>query len=415
MRMLTILRRPGLRFLAVAGFTVIGVALGGCKAKTEAPQSQPATEKSPVPAQPTAKQAPTPTPEAPSTAKHQTVAKEPPDERLTQDIEQIAKKRPDLGPPLVADPASLQRLSPTQPVWLDKKDRCIVLQGEVCAAGYPLEFFATYSNRDYESVLSVNVTPSIVHAGLLAVGATPGHPARFQPTFSPPTGTEIAVEVCWKDAKGLMQRVPAQQWIRNIKTKKVLDSNWVFAGSMSVTDEATEGVLSGRFGRIDLRVEPTQRDARSADPQLRGLGRSQLRGVQGASAAARDSGNTFAQADFAREACRYQPPGGKNARHHARQRADAELKAVAAATAWLALVDREQYSQAWETASDFLRSLVGRRDFVQKIGGVTKTARRRQVTRTRFQDVRDESAWNARRTVCHADVQDIVCQREIQD
>ena len=121
---------------------------------------------------------------------------------------------------MVDDPASLQRLSPTQPVWLDKKDRCIVLQGAVCAAGYPLEFFATYSNRYYESVLAVNVTPSIVHAGLLAVGAKPGIPRGSSRRFQPPTGTEVAIEVRWKDAQGKVQSGPAQHWIRNIKTRK---------------------------------------------------------------------------------------------------------------------------------------------------------------------------------------------------
>ena len=43
----------------------------------------------------------------------------------------------------------------------------------------------------------------------------------------------------WKDAEGKVQSAPAQHWIRNIKTKKALDSNWVFAGSVFVTDEKT--------------------------------------------------------------------------------------------------------------------------------------------------------------------------------
>src|SRR4029077_14227113 len=31
-------------------------------------------------------------------------------------------------------------------------------------------------------------------------------------------------------------RVPAQDWIRNVKTKKILDSDWVFAGSVLFED-----------------------------------------------------------------------------------------------------------------------------------------------------------------------------------
>jgi hypothetical protein len=162
-----------------------------------------------------------------------------PEVGLTKEIEELKAEVRDLGQPLVNHPENLVRLDPKQPVWVDRKNRHVVLLGEVCRAGYPLEFFATYANRSYEAVLSINAKPSIVHAGLLAVGATPGHPVRFQPEFAPPSGTEIAVEVRWKDAQGKTQSAPAQQWIRNIQTKKALDSNWVFGGSILTTDEKT--------------------------------------------------------------------------------------------------------------------------------------------------------------------------------
>ena len=165
--------------------------------------------------------------------------KEPPEEKVAHELEQMAEKPRDLGPPLVDKPENLTRLNPQQLVWVDLPDKQVVLQGEVCRAGYPLEFFATYGNRSYEAVVAVNVKPSIVHAGLLRVGAEAGHPAQFQPEFVPPTGTEVAIEVRWKDAQGKVQSCSAQHWIRNIKTRKELDSNWVFGGSLFVTDEAT--------------------------------------------------------------------------------------------------------------------------------------------------------------------------------
>ena len=64
-----------------------------------------------------------------------------------------------------------------------------------------------------------------------ALGAKAGHPVRFDPKFEPATGTEIAIELRWKDKDGKVQKAPAQQWVRDIKTKKALDTNWVFAGS----------------------------------------------------------------------------------------------------------------------------------------------------------------------------------------
>jgi hypothetical protein len=158
---------------------------------------------------------------------------------LERDDSEKGKKPRDLGQPLVDDPARLVRLDPKQLIWVDRKNHHVIMMGEVCRADYPLEFFATYSNRSYEAILSVNVQPSLAHAGLLAVGAKPGRPVQFQPEFIPPSGTEVAIEVRWKDAQGKVKSSPAQDWIRNIETKKALDSNWVFAGSMFSTDERT--------------------------------------------------------------------------------------------------------------------------------------------------------------------------------
>lgn len=157
----------------------------------------------------------------------------------TDDMDAQVKKPRDLGPPLVEHVERLIPLDPKQPVWVDRDNKQVILVGEVCRADYPLEFFATYSNRSYEAVMAINVTPFLVHTGLLAVGAEPGRPAQFQPQFTPPTGTEVAIEVRWRDAAGKVQSAPAQHWIRNIQTKKELDANWVFAGSMLMKDEQT--------------------------------------------------------------------------------------------------------------------------------------------------------------------------------
>ncbi len=232
MKMPTIAQQISL--FATAGMLAAAVVLSGC-----CPSGEKSPAKSPPAgreASPAAKSQPLP---IPITGQQPAAKPESPEKDLAKELEQVGEKPRDLGPPLVDRPEALVRLDPEQPVWVDKQNKHVVMQGEVCRAGYPLEFFATYSNRSYEAVVSVNVKPSIVHAGLLAVGAVPGHPAQFQPSFVPPTGTEVAIEVRWKDAQGKVQSAPAQNWIRNIKTKKALDSNWVFAGSLFVTDEAT--------------------------------------------------------------------------------------------------------------------------------------------------------------------------------
>ena len=226
-------------------------------------------------------------------------------------------------------------------------------------------------------MLSVNVQPSVVHAGLLLVGAEPGHPVKFQPKFSPPTGTEVAIEVRWKDADGKVQSAPAQHWIRNVKTKKALDTNWVFAGSMFVTDEAGKRSYHGRFRRIDLRVESARRHARSAHPQRKRAGVPHLRGIHRTSPAARHADDHYSQADplsrsrTCRLPNRRRQAGAKKPRAR-KPLAEAEKKAVAAAAAWLALVDRGEYAQAWDTAAGALKDVKERRDFVKAVGDVRK-------------------------------------------
>lgn len=144
-----------------------------------------------------------------------------------------------LGEPLVDAPQALRRLDASSPAWIDKKNRRIVLVGSVCKASYPLEFFATYPDRAYESLLVVYTKPSVVHAGLLALGAEPGKPARYRPSFVPASGTPVEIDVAWKDADGKRRTVRAQELIRNIKTGKPLGVDWVFAGSMLWKDAST--------------------------------------------------------------------------------------------------------------------------------------------------------------------------------
>jgi hypothetical protein len=355
--------------LATAGTLAVAITLGGCcpagekgPVKSQSPEGEaaPAARSQPVPA------AGPQTPAAPQpSAKPQS-----PEKDLAKEMEQVEEKPRDLGPPLVDHPNRLTRLDPVQPVWIDMQHRQVVLQGEACRAGYPLEFFATYSNRSYEAVLSINVRPLTVHAGLVRVGAEAGHPARFQPTFVPPSGTEVAIEVRWKDAKGKVQSSPAQRWIRNIKTKKELDSNWVFAGSTFVKDEATgKNYYQADSGELICVLSlPTA----MLDLPIHGYGALEDRSFE-----------AFAE--------HLPPPGtpvtvllkpilpgksapaveGKAAADDSRH-AEAESAALAAIGPWLALVDRGDYSQSWQAAASVLRGNYERRDFIQSLNETRK-------------------------------------------
>ncbi len=153
-------------------------------------------------------------------------------------------KTPDLGPPLVENAAALKRLHPQYPVWVDRPNRRVVLQGGVCLRQSPLELFACLrGSKKHESILSVPVKASFVHAALLAVGAEPGAPAQFRPTYVPAHGSEIDITLVWKDEKGAQQTAPAQNSIRNAATRKPMEHPWVFAGSRFVSNPATGKVV----------------------------------------------------------------------------------------------------------------------------------------------------------------------------
>jgi hypothetical protein len=157
--------------------------------------------------------------------------------------------RPDLGPPLVDNPDALQMLSPSYPVWFDKQNKSVVMVGTVCQQRAPLELFACLAgSKEHESVVAVNTKAYVVHAGLLAAGAEPGAPVRFDPDYVPPTGPEIEVQVIWKDAEGKKHTARAQDWVRNVQTGQPMSSPWVFTGSSFYENKET----GERFYRADV-------------------------------------------------------------------------------------------------------------------------------------------------------------------
>ncbi len=112
------------------------------------------------------------------------------------------------------------------------------MDGKVVQNHALLEMFACPldSGKEHESVVAVFSNSQLIHAGLLAVGAKPGHPAKFDPEFQAATGTRIRIEVQWKDENGKLQTIAARRWVRSIRDKKELDMDWVFGGSMIYKD-----------------------------------------------------------------------------------------------------------------------------------------------------------------------------------
>jgi len=175
----------------------------------------------------------------------------------------VDRGRQPATPPRGAD--DLVRLDPEAPIWIDVKRKRVVMVAEVCLREGQLEMFACpKGTKEHESVLSVPVMASTVHAALLAVGAVPGNPAHWAPEFEPARGTPIEITLFWTDEQGNRRRARAQDWIRQakylggmlgdlstwapywvrrIKIGEAMEQSWVFGGSELRLDEQTGAKL----------------------------------------------------------------------------------------------------------------------------------------------------------------------------
>ena len=135
--------------------------------------------------------------------------------------------------PLVDEPEKLVPLHPNGEIWITEDKKNVIFNGMVCLNQGMLEFFLCSTNtKEYESVISTSAKPYIIHAGLLATGIEPGTPVRHTPKYEAPTGPTIEIKVRWLDQDGKRQEQDAREWIQNAKTKKALDTPWVFTGSL---------------------------------------------------------------------------------------------------------------------------------------------------------------------------------------
>lgn len=131
-----------------------------------------------------------------------------------------------------AAPEDMKRLSKDSNLWVDTDQKRLVVDGYVAITQGPLEMFACPTGtKEHESIVAVLAKAREVHAGLLAVGANSGTPVSFSPEYRPATGQRIAIWCLWRDGDGVIQKTPAQKWVKNLRDDKPLELDWVFAGS----------------------------------------------------------------------------------------------------------------------------------------------------------------------------------------
>ena len=135
---------------------------------------------------------------------------------------QAADQNPDRPPApptavslLIEPGATAKPLNPSGTVLLDTVNKKVILRGQLCLREGLLEMLICKAQtKEHESVMSIDAEAYVIHAALMALGAKPGTPVRFQPEFAPPTGQKIEIYVGWTDDFGRPQRYPAQKLIR---------------------------------------------------------------------------------------------------------------------------------------------------------------------------------------------------------
>lgn len=127
----------------------------------------------------------------------------------------------------------LRRLSTTEDIWIDPIRKEVVVGGAIALDRGMIEVFACPRHtKEHEAIVATAASARLMHAALLAIGLEPGRPVAFDPEYSAAQGPAVEVIVRWNDETGRLQQRRAQELIRSTTTKRQLDADWVFAGSV---------------------------------------------------------------------------------------------------------------------------------------------------------------------------------------
>ncbi|MGL4419909.1 MAG: YdjY domain-containing protein, partial [Gemmataceae bacterium] len=140
-----------------------------------------------------------------------------------------------------ADPKSeVTPLTKEQTLVIEKKPdgkKRVLFVAEVCLREGPLEVFLCKTRtKEHEAVARTEIDARLIHAALLAIGVNKGSPVQYSnpktgdAEYKAATGGIVNVSVHYT-LKGKTHEHTAQDWILDVKTKKTMAHQWVFAGS----------------------------------------------------------------------------------------------------------------------------------------------------------------------------------------
>jgi hypothetical protein len=142
--------------------------------------------------------------------------------------------------PLFKEPPAQEGWKRSKPlgenIWLETQGdkRRVLVAAVVCLreGAYGLEcLLCKRGTKEHESLLVTTAHAKVIHAALEVAKIKAGSPVEYRPKFAPPRGDKVKVTLLYEN-KGKWVSVPGQKWIRNAKTKKDLEYDWVFAGSL---------------------------------------------------------------------------------------------------------------------------------------------------------------------------------------
>jgi len=147
---------------------------------------------------------------------------------------------------------------------IDAKNRQVLVDCQAVQADMGLEFLAVVTNtNEYEALVRSEVKPSDLHLALLMLGMKPGQPIHFSEAtrqWFPPTGPPLQIEFRY-EKDGRPMTVPANRWMRDVKTKAEAPAmTWVFTGSRVTEDGSYAadstgclvGVVNNELSVIDV-------------------------------------------------------------------------------------------------------------------------------------------------------------------
>lgn len=141
------------------------------------------------------------------------------------------------APPKAAAPAPAPeavkqvKVGPNVFLEIQGKKRRVIVNARVCLDKGQLELLMCRKNtKEHEAILTADVDGRDVHQALNLAGAVEGAPVKFAPRYTPAKGQTIKVLLRYKK-RGADVVEPARSWVRNARTRKELDVDWIFGGS----------------------------------------------------------------------------------------------------------------------------------------------------------------------------------------